>query len=111
MRPRCTSSDPIGMPPSARPFFASSIAALRNSSAINGRDRTPLRAQRRMAHQVRSPREAADVIAKSGGQPQRLLLALAIRFKRARFELAHVLRSERADIVDVHQFVRHLPNV
>ena len=40
-----------------------------------------------------------------------LLLALAIRFKRARFELAHVLRSERADIVDVHQFVRHLPNV
>src|SRR5580765_4356804 len=34
MRPSCTRTEPIGIPPSARPLRASSTAALRNGSIV-----------------------------------------------------------------------------
>src|SRR5262245_45044856 len=42
MRPRCTNTEPIGIPPSRRPASASAIAAAMNSSVIQLRGAAPL---------------------------------------------------------------------
>src|SRR5260370_4106496 len=111
MRARCTSTDPMGIPPSARPLRASSNAASMNSSALNVRNGTPACAQNRMALEIRSQRELAHLRSESRREPDRFFFALGIGGKGPRLETANILRSEPLQVVDVQLLVGQLTQV
>src|SRR5437868_11410518 len=94
--PRCTITDPIGIPPSALPFSASPIAARRNSSAMRAiLVDMPHRARREFAHcRGEAPRRQIE-----------LRPALRFCFEPLLFDISHISSRELAQILDVMMFM------